>query len=448
MIAIVDYGVGNLFSLESSFRAIGAEAVVTGDKEVIKAADKIVLPGVGAFEDAAKKLFASGLAEVVIEEARAGKDLLGICLGMQLLFDKSFEYGEHSGLGLISGEVRALSEVVGKDLKIPHIGWNALRFGKKKNKLFKYLREGEYVYFVHSFYGAKCENSVIATTEYGAEITAAVADGNIYGCQFHPEKSGDAGLKILRAFAEGEDMKLFPAIDLYEGKAVRLYKGDYNEMTVYSHHPEEIAEDFYSQGARFMHVVDLEGAKSGGTPNISVIQKIISRVPDMFVEVGGGIRSIEVADRYISAGVKRVILGTAAVTDREFLKEALRRYGEKIAVGVDIKDGFVAIKGWREKSALEAFSFCRELEGLGVKTVICTDISKDGAMMGTNHALYQKLSEQTGLKIIASGGVSSIDDVKRLADSGIYGAIIGKAYYTGAISIKDALKEVKKNSLS
>ena len=202
MVAIVDYGVGNLFSLASSFRAIGAEVVVSGDKEVIENADKIVLPGVGAFGDAAEKLFSSGLADVVIEQAKKGKPLLGICLGMQLLFDKSLEYGEHKGLGLIRGEVRPIEEVIPKDLKIPHIGWNALEFGKEKHFLFKYLNEGDCVYFVHSFYGANCSKSVIATAEYGARLTAAVANKNVMGCQFHPEKSGKAGLSILRAFCE------------------------------------------------------------------------------------------------------------------------------------------------------------------------------------------------------------------------------------------------------
>ena len=207
MIAIVDYGVGNLFSLVSSFKAIGAEAVATGDKKVIESADKIVLPGVGAFSDAAKKLFDSGLAVVVKEQAAKGKPLLGICLGMQLLFDKSLEYGEHQGLGLIPGQVRPISEVIPKTLKIPHIGWNALEFGKNKNKLFKYLKEGEHVYFVHSYYGANCSDNVAATTEYGATLTAAVAKDNVYGCQFHPEKSGKAGLNILRAFCEMEGVK-------------------------------------------------------------------------------------------------------------------------------------------------------------------------------------------------------------------------------------------------
>ena len=201
MIAVVDYGVGNLFSLSSSLSAIGAQTVVTGDAEVIRSADKILLPGVGAFEDAARKLRESGLAEVVCEEARAGKPLLGICLGMQLLFEKSYEFGEFEGLGLIRGSVRPIADVIPSDLKIPHIGWNALHM-KKESALFRHIKDGDCVYFVHSFYAADCEESVIATSEYGAELTAAVASGNIYGCQFHPEKSGAVGLSILKAFAE------------------------------------------------------------------------------------------------------------------------------------------------------------------------------------------------------------------------------------------------------
>ena len=203
MIAIVDYGVGNLFSLTSSFAAIGADAIATSDPAIIRAADRIILPGVGAFGDAAQKLRESGLDQIVIEEAKRGKPLMGICLGMQLLLEKSYEYGEHEGLGLIKGAVRPIADVIPKELKIPHIGWNALHV-TKKTPLFKYLKEGDCVYFVHSFYGADCEESVIATAEYGAHLTAAVADGNVMGCQFHPEKSGDVGLSILRAFCEME----------------------------------------------------------------------------------------------------------------------------------------------------------------------------------------------------------------------------------------------------
>ncbi len=202
MIAIIDYGVGNLFSLVSSFACIGADAKLTSDVEEIKRADRIILPGVGAFEDAAKKLADSGLDKVVIEEAKGGKPLLGICLGMQMLFERSFEYGEHKGLGLIKGSVKPMKDILPSELKIPQIGWNALKFKGERSELFKYIKEGDFVYFVHSYYGADCEESLIATTEYGAEITAAVASGNVYGTQFHPEKSGEVGLSILRAFCE------------------------------------------------------------------------------------------------------------------------------------------------------------------------------------------------------------------------------------------------------
>ena len=237
-------------------------------------------------------------------------------------------------------------------------------------------------------------------------------------------------------------MKLFPAIDLYDKKAVRLYKGDYNEMTVYSDNPIEIARDFENAGAKYIHIVDLEGAKDGTTPNIEIVKQIANET-SLFCEIGGGIRNIETVDKYISAGVDRVILGTAAVTDQEFLKQALLKYGDKIAVGVDIKDGLVAIKGWIEKSQYSCFEFCEMMQSMGVMTLICTDISKDGAMKGTNRKLYKELSEKFNVNITASGGVSSLDDVKALSELNLYGAIIGKAYYIGAIDLKEALEAAK-----
>ena len=237
-------------------------------------------------------------------------------------------------------------------------------------------------------------------------------------------------------------MFVFPAIDLFEGKAVRLFKGDYAQMTVYNEDPLAVAKDFAACGAVWLHTVDLEGARNGETPNLATVEKLVKE-SGLSVEVGGGIRSMDVVDRYLGAGVSRVILGTAAVKDEAFLREALAKYGDRIAVGIDIKDGKVAIKGWTEKSDLDAMDFCAKMEQLGVKTIICTDISKDGAMKGANHTLYREMSQRFGVQIIASGGVSSMEDVEKLAALDIYGAIIGKAYYVGAIDLKKAIEVAK-----
>ena len=237
-------------------------------------------------------------------------------------------------------------------------------------------------------------------------------------------------------------MILFPAIDLYEGKAVRLFKGDYNQMTVYSEHPEEIGKDFAACGATHVHLVDLEGARSGETPNLETVLRI-REASGLFCEIGGGIRNMDVVDRYLNAGLDRVILGTAAVEDEVFLLRAVEKYGEKIAVGADVRDGFIAVKGWTEKSAIGLMDFCEKMEGIGVHTLICTDISRDGAMRGTNREMYRELSERLGLQITASGGVSSMEDIESLRKMNLYGAIIGKAYYTGDIDLKKALEVAK-----
>ena len=237
-------------------------------------------------------------------------------------------------------------------------------------------------------------------------------------------------------------MILYPAIDLVGGKAVRLYKGDYAQMTVYSDDPVSVAKDFQKAGAKRMHLVDLEAAKSGVPENAETIRAIAENT-DLFLEVGGGIRTMQTLETYLSLGVDRAILGTAAVTDPQFLREAVEKYGERVAVGVDLKDGYVAIKGWTETSDLTAEGFFAKMEALGVKTVICTDISRDGAMKGTNRALYRELSEKFSIDLIASGGVSSIGDVTALKEMGLHGAIIGKAYYTGAIDLKQALEAAR-----
>ncbi len=237
-------------------------------------------------------------------------------------------------------------------------------------------------------------------------------------------------------------MLIYPAIDLFDGKAVRLFKGDYAQMTVYDNNPPDTALKFRAAGATHMHIVDLEGAKNGTTPNFETVCAI-KKAAGLFCEIGGGIRNIETIEKYVNAGIDRVILGTAAVTEPGFVEKAVEKFGDKIAVGIDIKDGMVAIKGWTEKSEFTAFDFCEKMQRAGVKTLICTDISKDGAMQGTNHSLYAQLMEKFDMQIIASGGVSSIEDVDKLAKAGMYGAIIGKAYYTGAIDLEEAIEVAK-----
>ena len=237
-------------------------------------------------------------------------------------------------------------------------------------------------------------------------------------------------------------MLIFPAIDLLQGQAVRLYKGDYAQKTVYSDDPVSVAMNFKAAGAGQIHLVDLEGAKSGYTPNLELICRI-KKETGLFCEVGGGIRNLRTMERYLSAGIDRVILGTAAVTEEGLVEAAVARFGEKIALGVDLKDGMVAIRGWTSKTDLDAFSFCEKMQKAGVKTMICTDISRDGAMQGTNRELYRQLSERFSMQIIASGGVSFLEDIQALRRMNLYGAIIGKAYYTGAIDLARAIEEAR-----
>lgn len=237
-------------------------------------------------------------------------------------------------------------------------------------------------------------------------------------------------------------MIIFPAIDLYQGRAVRLLKGDYDRMTVYSEHPEEIGRAFAAEGATHAHLVDLEGARDGSTPNLETVRRI-KEESGLFCEIGGGIRRMETVETYLSAGLDRVILGTAAVRDPDFLRAALAEYGDRIAVGADLRDGYVAVQGWTEKTAIPFETFCQQMAEMGVRTLICTDISRDGAMRGANRELYRLLSEKTSMQITASGGVSSLDDIRALRQMNLYGAIIGKAWYEGALSLGEAIREAE-----
>ena len=430
MIAIVDYGVGNLFSLSSSVKSLGAEVCVTRDADDLRAADHILLPGVGAFADAMAKLEATGLVPVLREETQK-KPLLGICLGMQLLFEKSYEYGEHAGLGLIPGAVCPLADdLADPNLKVPHIGWNALDIvpGRENDPLFKYIKNGEYVYYVHSYYAKNCAASTLATSEYSIPVTGAVRQGLVYGTQFHPEKSGDTGLRLLKA-----------AIDLRGGQAVRLYQGDYDQMTVYNADPVAQAQQFIDAGAKYLHVVDLDGAKDDTTANMQTIAAI-AKLGGLKIEVGGGIRDEARIRQYLDLGVDRCILGTVAVKNFAFTQEMAQKYGAQIAVGVDMKDGFVAVNGWKEITPEPGVAFCRRCAEAGVKAIIATDISRDGTMQGTNMALYRELLTIPGLEITASGGISAMAELAELQAMHCHAAILGKSIYTGAIDLAKAVR--------
>ena len=496
MIAIIDYGVGNLFSLKSSLKQLGLEAVVTADADTIRKADRLILPGVGAFADAMAKLEATGLVPVIKEEAER-KPLLGICLGMQLLFEKSYEYGEHEGLGFVKGEVCPLEpDLADKSLKVPQIGWNALHI-VKDDPLFKYIREGEYVYYVHSYYGKNCTESTLAVSDYSIPVTGAVRAGRVYGTQFHPEKSGDTGLtdlegvqrivsglalsganapappkgeplakpetlpycqglslwerwtRAVRVDGEGEDakgettMQLFPAIDLRGGKVVRLTQGDYSRMTVYGEDPCAQAREFLAAGAKNLHVVDLDGAKDGTLSNYDTIAAL-AKQGGLYIEVGGGIRTEERIETYLSLGVGRCILGSVAVTDFAFTARMLKKYGDKIAVGVDAKDGYVAIHGWKEVSAEPGVDFCKRLADAGCTAIIYTDIACDGAMRGTNLGLYRTLAKEvSGVAFTASGGISSEAELLELKKMGTAAAILGKSLYTGALDLARCVQLVQ-----
>ena len=455
MIAIIDYGVGNLFSLKSSLKQLGLEAVVTADADTIRKADRLILPGVGAFADAMAKLEATGLVPVIKEEAEK-KPLLGICLGMQLLFEKSYEYGEHEGLGFVKGEVCPLEpDLADKSLKVPQIGWNALHI-VKDDPLFKYIREGEYVYYVHSYYGKNCTESTLAVSDYSIPVTGAVRAGRVYGTQFHPEKSGDCqGLSLWERWhgasrdGEGEDakgettMQLFPAIDLRGGKVVRLTQGDYDRMTVYGEDPCAQAREFLAAGAKNLHVVDLDGAKDGTLSNYDTIAAL-AKQGGLYIEVGGGIRTEERIETYLSLGVGRCILGSVAVTDFDFTVRMLKRYGDRIAVGVDAKDGYVAIHGWKEVSTEQGVDFCKRLAEAGCRAIIYTDIACDGAMQGTNLTLYRQLAaEVPGVAFTASGGISSEAELLELQQMGTAAAILGKSLYTGALDLARCVQLVQ-----
>ena len=430
MIAIIDYGMGNLRSVQKALQFVGQDAVITSDLDEINKADKIVLPGVGAIGDAMETIRKKGFDKAIYKACDEGKPFLGICLGMQMVFDKSYEYGEHKGLGLIPGTIQILPD----NVKKPHIGWNNLNV-KMRAPLFENTGESPYVYFVHSYYLETDAPVVSATTFYGKEIQVAVQKDNIFALQFHPEKSGDVGLQILKI--------IYPAIDIIDGKAVRLSQGKFDDVTVFNDIPADAAKDWVDAGAEYIHIVDLDGARYGKSFITGIIKDITEKY-NIPVQTGGGVRTIQDVEDRINAGASRVIIGTAAVKNPELVKEAVEKFGDKIAVGVDAKNGMVAISGWEEVSDISAVDLCLKMKDYGVKTVIYTDISKDGMMSGPNIEATKDLIDKTGLDVIASGGVSKMEDLENVESIGSAGVIIGKALYNGALDLKQVLSKFKK----
>lgn len=436
MIAIIDYGAGNMKSLQFALNRLQLDSFLTVDEKRIISSDAIILPGVGAFRDAIQSLHKTGLPEVLQSEANKGKPILGICLGMQLFYETSSEDGKWEGLQLLKGEIKRISSSV----KVPHMGWNRL-IKQQDAPLLNQVENGDYVYFVHSYKAAKHDNETfLATANYGGTIPAIVKQDNIIGMQFHPEKKRYSRFAAIKKFW-GVDyfMMLFPAIDIKNGKCVRLTQGDYNKETIYSASPVQVAKKWAEKGAEYLHVVDLDGAKTGASANKHVISQI-TRDVSVPVQIGGGIRSMETVAQYIETGVSRVIIGTAAIHDRDFLKQAADTYREQIAVSIDARNGYVATNGWTETSEVKAVALVKELETLGIKTIIYTDILKDGMLKGPNFKELQAINDATSINVIASGGVTTKEDIYQLKKQHLYGAIIGKALYDGTLSLEEALE--------
>ncbi|MCX5716563.1 MAG: 1-(5-phosphoribosyl)-5-[(5-phosphoribosylamino)methylideneamino]imidazole-4-carboxamide isomerase [Candidatus Omnitrophica bacterium] len=459
MIAVIDYGMGNLGSVAKAFKAIGARVTVSCLPKDLKKADKIVLPGVGAFGDSMAALRKCGLIAPLKENIKDGKPFLGLCLGLQLLFEESEESGKVKGLGVLKGKVKRFSfplrtydpKTPGTSLKVPHMGWNRIRTVASCQPapvcaanggpglpvaspgtcpLLKGIPDGSWMYFVHSYYVVPKDKNVIATTtDYGVDFTSMVWKDNIYAMQ------------------EFCQMLVIPATDLLNGKVARLTRGNFKFEKVYSDDPVGVAKKWEAQGARRIHLVDLDGAVSGEFKNLGLIEEIIRNVK-VPVELGGGVRSEEVIEKALKSGVSYVIIGTRLV-DEKFSKKVIKRFKDKLIMGVDAKDGKVAVSGWTEKTELDYVDFIKRLKDQGAKMFIFTDIAKDGMLQGPNADAIKRVLKEAQVEVIASGGISSIDDLlvlKRLEVKGLTGAIVGKALYENKINLKEAIEAVDKTT--
>ncbi len=468
MIAIVDYGLGNLGSVTKAFRRFGAETVLTDDAAILRKADALVMPGDGAFAATMDEVRRRGLVPVLTAAAAAGTPVLGICIGMQILFDESEEHGRHLGLGLLPGRVRRFEA----PLVVPHMGWNRLA-PRAGHPLFDGIAAGSHVYFVHSYWCDAAGDDVIARSDYGAAFPAAVARGNVMGLQFHPEKSQSVGLRIVENFvrmcaghsnsnallaAKGTNenerrmgrggsmttmpataaLVVVPAVDVRGGKVVRLKQGQLQQEQVYGGNPADAARRWEQEGAARLHLVDLDAA-FGARPQFDVIASVIEAVK-IPVEIGGGLRVLENAMRYRERGAERVIFGTAAVASPGVVQEAVRLWGDAVAVAVDAKNGKVSVAGWQEVTTVAVSELIERVKGWGVRRVQYTDVVRDGTLVGPNVAGIEEVV-RSGLKVTAGGGISTLDDLRKLKTlvaQGMDEAIVGKALYDKRFTLAEA----------
>ena len=438
-IALVDYGMGNRRSVEKALEHVGANVARTADRDEIAAADAIVLPGVGAFPEAMRRLAALGLIELLRERAQAGVPLLGICLGMQLLFDRSDEHEGAAGLGLLPGAVTRLDA---PGLKIPLIGWNTVTFSRAST-LTDGLGAAVAFYHVHTFACRPVdERDVVGRGEYGERFVSIVERGNVMGVQFHPEKSSLDGLALLRNFAgvACSRMIVYPAIDIRGGKAVRLTHGRFDAETVYHDDPLEAAQSWVEAGARFLHVIDLDGAKAGAPVSIDHLRRIVAGtgVP---VQYGGGLRTVEAVREALRAGAERVLVGTAALRDVDFLDEIVAAYGPRVVVSVDVRGGKIATSGWTEVTDLPAADAIGRLHDRGVASFVYTDADRDGALEGPSLDDVSTVAAAVRGHFLYAGGIGALDHLRALRglrQVNLSGVIVGKALYERRFTIAEA----------
>ena len=444
-IAIIDYNGGNTASMKNALIRLGFSAVVTNDQKVILSADKVIFPGQGRAGSAMRNLRPAGLNKTI---RNITKPFLGVCLGMQLLFDFSEEDNTNC-LGIIKGKVKRFQEPT---MKIPQIGWNTVT-ETKYHSLFRNVPDIFYAYFVNSYYAETESRYVIGKSAYGdTTFPSVVRKDNFYGVQFHPEKSGTAGLELLKNFCELGILKqnetlVIPAIDLMNGKCVRLRQGDYDKKTIYSDNPLFVARSYVKDGATYLHIVDLDGAKVGEPLNGALIKQIAKEVT-VPVQAGGGIRTFKKAKEYLDAGVERIILGTSALENPTLIQKVIAEYGPgRVVVSVDVKDKLLATEGWQKTSSKSLEAILSQLTELGITTIIYTDIQKDGTMAGPNYEGIREMLTKP-FRVIVAGGIGNLADIQKLNEIGAYGVIVGKALYENAIDLKKANKSIPSPSVS